>query len=104
MRDDSSYITLANGKHVEYHASFNFPSEIYGKMKQEDRDKMKAESVEYKRSRSVQSVANVTQSPSATLSLSQTQPDATIQVGKVNAAANTMMGGRNEQVNQRAFR
>ena len=73
-------------------------------MKQEDRDKMKAESVEYKRSRSVQSVANVTQLPSATLSLSQTQPDATIQVGKVNAAANTMMGGRNEQVNQRAFR
>jgi hypothetical protein len=31
-------ITLTDGTQIEYHASFNFPREVYLKMKQEDND------------------------------------------------------------------
>ena len=32
-RDDSTFITLTDGRRVEYHPSFNFSSDIYSKMK-----------------------------------------------------------------------
>ena len=35
------FITLMDGKQIEYHPSFNFHSEIYSKMNQADRDQMK---------------------------------------------------------------
>ena len=46
-RTDSRMITLTDGTQIEYHASFNFPRNVYLKMKQEDRDTLKRERAAY---------------------------------------------------------
>lgn len=51
-RTDSRMIALTDGSQIEYHASFNFPSHVYMKMKQEDRDTSKRERAAYNRSQS----------------------------------------------------
>jgi hypothetical protein len=45
-------ITLTDGTQIEYHASFNFPRNVYLKMKQEDRDMLKRERAAYNQRRS----------------------------------------------------
>ena len=96
-RNDSTFITLTDGKQIEYHPSFNFPSDIYGKMKQADRDHLKRQREEYKRQRNVQ---QTTQQPSANPPqqppVAQVQTTGGTQVSQVTTGS-TMMGGRNEQ-------
>ena len=45
---DSKFITLQNGKQIEYHASFNFPGPIFSQIKQHNVDMLKKERQEYK--------------------------------------------------------
>ena len=40
-------IALTDGTQIEYHASFNFPRNVFLKMKQEDRDTLKRERAAY---------------------------------------------------------
>lgn len=47
-RNDSTIITLTDGKQIEYHPSFNFPPNIYRKMRQQDIDRLKRDRAEYK--------------------------------------------------------
>ena len=104
-RDDSSYITLTNGRQIEYHPSFNFPPDVYSVMKQEDKDNLRNQRTEYKRQRQVQSM--VTQHEPPQSQLPSEQPPVQIQTGsasqisQVSAGATTFMGGRNEQASQR---
>ena len=55
-RPDSTMITLTNGKQIEFHPSFNFSGEIYGKMRQEDKDNLRNLRTEHKRQRQIQSI------------------------------------------------
>ena len=48
-RSDSSIITLNDGNKIKYHPSFSFPSHIFQKMKQGDKDRLKHERAEYKK-------------------------------------------------------
>ena len=45
-------ITLTDRQRIEYHPSFNFPTNIFKKMKQQDIDQMIRERREYKEGRS----------------------------------------------------
>ena len=108
-RDDSSYITLTDGREIEYHPSFRFPAEIFNKMKNEDREMMKQQRESYKRKRSVQAVA--TAAAMAALQ-NQQNPPGTIatpnaaagsvqsQISQLTGQQSTMMGGRNERTTQ----
>ena len=49
-------ITLTNGKHIEFHPSFSFPGDVYAKMKQEDKDNLRNQCIEYKRQRNLQAL------------------------------------------------
>ena len=59
-RDDSTFITLTDGKQVEYHPSFQFSSEVYAKMKQSDKELMYQQREEYKRQHNSRSSISTT--------------------------------------------
>lgn len=50
-RNDSTIITLNDGQQIEYHPSFNFPPNIYRKMRQQDVERLKKERAEYRAQR-----------------------------------------------------
>jgi hypothetical protein len=107
-------ITLTDGTQIEYHASFNFPRHIYMKMKQEDKDALKRERAAYNQnhgrgSRSEiqelrsqiqelqqQSTGSVSQPPADSISVRS-------QVSQMTSGT-SIMGGRNEQANNRDAR
>ena len=113
-RTDSRMITLTDGTQIEYHASFNFPRHIYMKMKQEDKDALKRERAAYNQnhgrgSRSEiqelrsqiqelqqQSTGSVSQPPADSISVRS-------QVSQMTSGT-SIMGGRNEQANNRDAR
>ncbi|KAI2511631.1 hypothetical protein MHU86_2697 [Fragilaria crotonensis] len=111
-RTDSRMITLTDGTQIEYHASFNFPRHVYLKMKQEDRDTLKRERAAYnerngRSSRTteiqelrsqiqeLQSVTGTQQPPTDTVSVSNRS-----HVSQMTTN-HSIMGGRNEQANNR---
>ena len=113
-RTDSRMITLTDGSQIEYHASFNFPRHTYLKMKQEDRDTLKRERAAYNQrhgqgSRSeIQELRTQIQELQQHNSGSTTAPPTDIvsvrsQVSQITAN-NSIMGGRNEQANNRDAR
>jgi hypothetical protein len=50
-RTDSRWITLTDGTQIEYHASFNFPRNVYMKMKPEDKETLRRERAAYQETR-----------------------------------------------------
>ncbi|KAI2503573.1 hypothetical protein MHU86_10860 [Fragilaria crotonensis] len=112
-RTDSRMITLTDGQQVEYHASFNFPKHIYLKMKPEDKETMRRERQQYQerqRNRSeiqelrsqvleLGGTVTVDSPPADSVSVSQRS-----QVSQITTTNNSVMGGRNEQAQNRQNR
>ena len=104
-RSDSSIITLTDGQNIEYHPSFSFPSHVFQKMKQADKERLKQEHAEYKKRKASEL--------STTAPISQVNTDHVTQVSQLsqgtvnntNVASyppgSTIMGGRNERSNNR---
>jgi len=57
-REDSTMITLTDGRKNKYHPLVSFTGDIYAKMKQEDKDNLRTQCIEYKRQRKVQATNN----------------------------------------------
>ena len=105
-RSDSSIITLNDGNKIEYHPSFSFPSHIFQKMKQGDKDRLKRERAEY-RKRKASEISTVQTPP-----VNQVQADYHTQVSQITQGitrnddhsaqqgSSTIMGGRNERSNR----
>jgi hypothetical protein len=107
-------ITLTDGTQIEYHASFNFPRHVYLKMKQEDRDTLKRERAAYNQSRGrgnrseIQELRSQIQELQSQAGSTATQPptdsvSVRSQVSQITTGTN-IMGGRNEQTEQRNAR
>ena len=106
-RSDSSIITLTDGQKIEYHPSFSFPAHVFQKMQQGDKDKLKRERAEYKKRKASEI------STTSYLPVNQVQADQLTQVSQLsqavtrnndtgsNPTGSTIMGGRNERVNNR---
>ena len=104
-RSDSSIITLTDGQKIEYHPSFSFPAHVFQKMQQGDKDKLKRERAEYKKRKASEI------STTSYLPVNQIQADQLTQVSQLsqavtrnndtgsNPTGSTIMGGRNERVN-----
>ena len=112
QRTDSRMITLTDGSQIEYHASFNFPRHTYLKMKQEDRDNLKRERAAYnqrngRNNREIQELRSQIQELQQSNSSTSAPPTDTVsvrsQVSQITAN-NSIMGGRNEQANNRDAR
>ena len=105
-RSDSSIITLSDGNKIEYHPSFSFPSHIFQKVKQGDKDRLKRERAGYKK-RKASDISTVQAPP-----ISQLQAGHHTQVSQltqgvtrsdeqsVQQGLSTIMGGRNERSNR----
>ena len=105
-RSDSSIITLNDGNKIEYHPSFSFPSHIFQKMKQGDKDRLKRERAEYKK-RKASEISTVQAPP-----VNQVQADHHTQVSQITQGvtrndnqsvqhgSSTIMGGKNERSNR----
>jgi hypothetical protein len=115
---DSRMITLTDGSQIKYHASFNFPRHVYMKMKQEDRETLKRERAAYRTSdgsggcstrseiqelrSQIQELQNNAGSASSTVA-SNPLPDVVSVRSQVSqlTTGQSIMGGRNEQAQQR---
>jgi hypothetical protein len=125
-RTDSRMITLTDGSQIEYHASFNFPRHVYMKMKQEDRDTLKRERAAFHQNRSngggsssrstrseIQELRSQIQELQQTAgsstsgTVASNPPTDTVSVRSQVSQLSTgqsIMGGRNEQAQQRNAR
>jgi hypothetical protein len=92
---DARTITLVDGRKIDAHASYNFPTHIWAKIPQKERDRLSEERRIYKRQRSQQSQASSVQS----LVSEVTGPDAT---SVQDNASQSIMGGRHEQASLRS--
>jgi len=118
QRQDSSFITLTDGRSIEYHPSFKFPDDIFSLFHQSDRDRLKQERLAYKQQRSIAATGTSgyqqyrQQAPAPALTLPPPPqyppppPPAYIGGGATHVSqvsqGSTMMGGRNEQAMQRS--
>ena len=115
-RQDSSFITLTDGKVIEAHPSFNFTPDQWGKMQPQDKDNLRNQREEYKRSRQggqqqptpreiqyVQVVpAQVQQDQASIGQVSQLSIGQVTQIPpSISNLGGTIMGGRNEQQENR---
>ncbi len=113
QRTDSRMITLTDGTQIEYHASFYFPRHTYLKMKQEDRDTLKRESAAFNQRNGQGTNREIQELRAQIQELQHNGPSATTpptdiisvrsQVSQITAT-NSIMGGRNEQANNRDAR
>ena len=106
-RTDSSIITLVDGQKIEYHPSFSFPSHVFQKMKQSDKERLRNERAEYKK-RKASEISTVQTPP-----VNQVQMDQGTQISQLSQTimrnnddssqreGSTIMGGRNERTNTR---
>lgn len=104
-RSDSTIITLTDGQNIEYHPSFSFPSQVFLKMKQADKERLKRERAEYKKRKASEISTNAP--------FSQVNTDHSTQISQLSQGTNpnnnaasyppgsTIMGGRNERSNTR---
>ena len=113
-RTDSRMITLTDGTQIEYHASFNFPRNVYLKMKPEDRETLKRERAAYnqRRGRSnrseIQELRTQIQELQQLSTTGSTAPptdsvSVRSQVSQMTTS-NSIMGGRNEQAHNQDAR
>jgi hypothetical protein len=109
------YITLKDGRKVEYHASFNFPADVFHQMQDADRDRLKREREEYNNrnnrgrdnsTRTVSELQREIEDLRSTMANTQNENDGASVPGSVaiqrgtstsGTTSGTMMGGRNDQ-------
>jgi hypothetical protein len=115
-RTDSRIITLTDGTQIEYHPSFNFPRHVFMKMRQEDRDTLRRERQTYndgQRQRSeIQELRSQVQELGGSVRTSNSPPPSDSvavsqhsQVSQMTSTTNhSIMGGRNEQAQNRQSR
>ena len=116
-RSDSSFITLVDGKVIEYHPSFNFPPQVFAKIKPADKEQLKRERASYKKSkhqqRQIQELQQQLRDMKSTTKdhehsndkVPSNVSDHATQVSQLTQrTASTMMGGRNEQARLRSNR
>lgn len=111
-RDDSTIITLADGKKIDYHPSFRFPPAVYKKFKPEDNDRLRKERASYnsKKPRQSQSSSSIQALHREIQELkSQVQSQTAMShssIGQASSRAPTVptsiMGGQNEQQTQQS--
>lgn len=111
-RNDSEIITLKDGRRIEYHPSFKFPTHIFAQFKDSDKAKLKKQREDY-RNRNNQSQSQIQQMQvqiqrleSSLSSQGITDSDQSItqgtQISQVTTGTTgTIMGGRNERSVQR---
>ena len=108
-RTDSRMITLTDGSQIEYHASFSFPRHIFLKMKQEDKDTLRRERTAYNESQrhraEIQELRTQIQDQGGAQATAPTDVSVSqrSQVSQLSTG-NSIMGGRNEQANNRQLR
>ena len=116
-RSDSSFITLTDGKVIEYHPSFNFPSQVFAKIKPADKERLKRERASYKKSkhqqRQIQELQQqlrdtkpiIKEHDNATDKVPSNVSDHATHVSQLTQQSTSMMmGGRNEQARLRGNR
>ena len=111
-RSDSRVITLTDGSQIEYHASFSFPRHVYMKFKPEDKETLRRERAAYnenRRNRNEVQELRTQLNDNATVSPLQRPVDevslsARTQVSQVTTGQHSVMGGRNEQAQNRQNR
>ena len=112
-RTDSRMITLTDGSQIEYHASFSFPRHVFLKMKQEDKDTLRRERAAYNENRrnraEIQELrTQIQEQGGSVVSQNATPTDVSVSqrsnVSQLSTTANSIMGGRNEQANNRQLR
>ena len=104
QRNNSTMITLKNGKRIEYHVSYNFPMEIYSQFTDGQIDILKKERREYKQrtggsggSRGGNSKRSIVSNNSVPNSVRGDQSRAISQM----TSGSSMMGGQNKQRQKR---
>jgi hypothetical protein len=116
-RTDSDLITLTDGKQIEYHPSFKFPSNVFAKFKDSDKERLRRERAEYRKrkhgssdqsnvSRELQELRAEFQSlrdSSSRVPPTQIPGDHSIAISQVTtgSSGSTMFGGRNDQAQRR---
>lgn len=113
-RTDSRFITLTDGTQIEYHASFNFPRHVFAKMRPEDKETLRCKRQTYNATRQncaeIQELRSQVQELGHTVATQSTPPTDTIsvsqssQVSQLTTTNNSIMGGRNEQTQNRQAR
>jgi hypothetical protein len=113
QREDSTFIVLTDGIQVVNHPSFYFPPDIYRRMTQGDKARLKSEHAAYRRQRQAQTtdqrVIQQQQQHQPRISQQQQQPPPVASIAGTTAQQadelshisqsmhHTMMGGRNKQ-------
>jgi hypothetical protein len=106
-------ITLTDGTQTEYHASFNFPQNVYMKMKQEDCNRLKRERASSynsnrrnNRNSEIQELCSQIQDLRQATRFIVPLDDMTSTCSQVSqiTTGTTIMGGRNEQAKIRESR
>ena len=104
-RSDSSIITLTDGQNIEYHPSFSFPSQVFQKMKQVDKEHLKRERADYKKRKASEITTNAPFSKVNTDHATQISQLSQGTTPNNNVASypsgSTIMGGRIERSNTR---
>ena len=112
-RTDSRMITLTDGSQIEYHPSFSFPRHVFLKMKQEDKDTLRRERAAYNESQrqraEIQELRTQIQNQGGTFVSQADTPPTDVSVTQRSQVSqlttgNSIIGGRNEQANNRQLR
>lgn len=107
-RTDSIFITLTDGQTIEYHPSFRFPPKVFAKFKQEDKERLRRERDEYKLRNQQATQIQELQREIQEVRSQQGVPPTDVTVGQATQVSQittgTIMGGRNEQAEQRQQR
>ena len=112
QRTDAKTITLKNGRKIEYHASYNFPTDIYSQFTDDQIDTLKRERREYKErnggggegssKRSIQALMAEIEDLKSIVSQGSNNYPSSIRGDRSTAISQittgtSVMGGRNEQ-------
>ena len=113
-RTDSRMITLTDGSQIEYHASFSFPRHVYMKFKPEDKETLRRERSAYNENQrqraEIQELrSQINNSQNGSTSDGHAPPDnisvsQRSQVSQITSGQSSVMGGRNEQTQNRQNR
>lgn len=104
-RTDSEIITLKDGRRIEYHPSFKFPTQVFAQFKDQDKAKLKKQREEYRNSKAgpqiqqlqaqIQQLESRISVPSDASSAQNTQIS---QVTSNSISSGSIMGGRNDRI------
>ena len=110
--DGTKWITLTNGRQIEYHPSFNFPNKVYNMFTKEDKDMLRRDRETHRNKSNSTSDRRMIEEMRAEIDQlrSHISTDVPSQVGDssqkstISQVTASIMGGRNEQENKRRKR